>query len=124
MPKFYRVGKNDFEALPFRSDMNEDFEDHALIIEEQFKEEFIAEQVGRFTSHLLKILRPMTVRGDINPYKKIGKQYERGHDLWEGEAVICPNCNVAITEKDWDTCNFDTNPTCMCCDYEFEMEEE
>ena len=56
MPKYYRVDDDDFEALPFYSDMDEGWEGHALIIEEQFKEEFIAEQVGRFTRHLMSIL--------------------------------------------------------------------
>ena len=36
---FYRI--SDFEALAFYSDMDEGWEGHALIVEEQFKEEFI-----------------------------------------------------------------------------------
>ena len=32
MPKYYRVDMDDFEALPFCSDMDEGWEGHALII--------------------------------------------------------------------------------------------
>jgi hypothetical protein len=124
MPKYYRVDQDDFEALPFYSDMDEGWEGHALIVEEQFKEEFIAEQIARFTRHLLSILHEMPTRGEVNPYKRIGKQYERGHDLWEGEAVICPNCNEAITEDVWNENTDDMRPCCPVCEYEFEMEEE
>ena len=56
MIKYFRVDQDDFEALPFYSDMDEGWEGHALIVEEQFKEEFIAEQVARFTRHLLHIM--------------------------------------------------------------------
>ena len=55
MPKYYHIDMDDFEALPFCSDMDEGWKGHALIIKEEFKEEFIAEQVGRFTRHLLSI---------------------------------------------------------------------
>lgn len=56
MTKYYRVNQDDFKALPFYSDMDEGGEGHALIVEEQFKEDFIAEQVARFTRHLLSIM--------------------------------------------------------------------
>ena len=59
MPKYYRVDEDDFEALPFYSEMDESGEGHALIIEERFKEEFIAEQIAQFTRNLLSILHEM-----------------------------------------------------------------
>lgn len=49
MTKYYRVDEDDFEALPFWSEMDESGEGHALIIEERFKEDFIAEQIAQFT---------------------------------------------------------------------------
>lgn len=57
MSKYYRVSQDDFEALPFYSDMDENWEGHALIVKEEFKDDFIAEQVAHFTRHLLSILR-------------------------------------------------------------------
>ena len=59
MPKYYRIEMDEFESLPFGSDMDEGGEGHAMVIEEQFKEDFIAEQVARFTHHLLSILHDM-----------------------------------------------------------------
>ena len=56
MPKYYRIEMDEFESLPFGSDMDESGEGHAMVIEEQFKDDFIAEQVGRFTRHLLHIM--------------------------------------------------------------------
>lgn len=56
MSKYYRVDMDDFESLPFGSDMDEGGEGHAMVIEEQFKEEFVAEQVARFTRYLLSIM--------------------------------------------------------------------
>ena len=59
MPKYYRIDEDDFEVLPFYSKMDEGWEGHALIIEERFKEDFIAEQIAQFTRHLLSILHEM-----------------------------------------------------------------
>ena len=56
MSKYYRVDMDDFEQLPFSSDMDENWGGHAIVIEEQFKDEFIAEQIGRFARHLLSIM--------------------------------------------------------------------
>ena len=59
MTKYYRVDEYDFEALPFFFVMDESGEGHALIIEERFKEDFIAEQIAQFKRHLLSILHEM-----------------------------------------------------------------
>ena len=59
MPKYYHVDEDDFKALPFWSEMDESGKGHALIIEERFKEDFIAEQIAQFTRHLLSILHEM-----------------------------------------------------------------
>ena len=40
MNKYYQVCMDDFEALPFCSEMDEGWEGHSLIIEEQCKEDF------------------------------------------------------------------------------------
>ncbi len=124
MPKFYRVDEDDFQALSFQSDMDEGLEGHALIIEEQFKEEFIAEQVGRFTLHLLSILNEMPTRGKYNPFNRISKKYPREHYKDFGDPVICPVCHTELDEEDWDMNMYEMRPCCLMCDYEFEMEEE
>lgn len=124
MPKFYRVYQNDFKAIPFQSDMDEDLEDRAIIIEEQFKEEFIAEQVGRFTRHLLSILHEMPTRGERYPFKHISNKYPREHSRHLGDFVVCPVCRTRLGEEGWNTDADDLGPCCPLCDYEFEMEEE
>ena len=63
MPKYYCVDESDFEALPFGSDMDEGGKGHTLIIEERFKEDFITEQIAKFTRHILSILHEMPTRG-------------------------------------------------------------
>ena len=124
MPKYYRVDMDDFEQLPFGSDMDEGWEGHALNIEEQFKEEFIAEQIGRFTRHLLSISHKMPTRGEHNPFCRISKKYERSHSQFYGDYVVCPVCNRALDEEEWNTIMDDIHPCCPICEYEFEMEEE
>ena len=124
MPKFYRVNQDDFEALPFYSDMNEGWEGHAIIIEEQFKEEFIAEQVGRFTRHLLSILHEMPTRGEHNPFSRIASEYKRKYSELFGNCIVCPECEHTIDESEWNNNAEDLRPCCTICEYEFEMEEE
>ncbi len=123
MPKYYRVDGDDFEALPFYSDMDEGWEGHALIIEEQFKEEFIAEQIARFTRHLLSILHEVPLRGEHNPFCRISKNYERKHSQFYGDYIICPVCGLILGEDEWNSITDDVRPYCSNCDYEFEMEE-
>lgn len=124
MPKYYRVDDDDFEALPFCSDMDEGWEGHSLIIEEQFKEDFIAEQVGRFTRHLLSILHEMPTRGEYNPFNRIASKYPREHTKYLGDFVVCPSCRTEIDEDEWNGNMDDMSPCCPICDYEFEMEED
>ena len=124
MPKFYRVYQDDFEALPFQSDMDEGWQGHALIVEEQFKEEFIVEQVARFTRHLLSILHEMPTRGEHNPFKRISKKYPREHSKYYGDSIFCPACQTELDEEEWNTTMEELRPCCPICDYEFEMEEE
>lgn len=120
MPKYYRVDEDDFEALPFYSDMDEGWEGHALIIEEQFKEEFIAEQIARFTRHLLSILHEMPTRGERNPFCLIAAKY----NYTSATSVKCPCCGTEIDEEEWDSNTDDMRPCCPMCDYEFELEKE
>ena len=124
MPKYYRVDDDDFEALPFYSDMDEGWEGHALIVEEQFKEDFIAEQVARFTRHLLSILHEMPTRGEHNPFRRISTKYQRYHSNWFGVSIECPQCHGQIDEDEWDSNTDDMRPVCPNCEFEFEMEEE
>lgn len=123
MAKYYRVDQDDFEALPFYSDMDEGWEGHALIVEEQFKEDFIAEQVARFTRHLLSILHEMPTRGERNPFCNIAAKYHRYFSSF-GVAVKCPKCGFKIGEDEWDSNTDDMRPCCPSCEYEFEMEKE
>lgn len=124
MPKFYRVYQNDFENLLFQSDMDEWLEDRALIIEEQFKDEFIAEQVERFTRHLLSILHEMPTRGECYPFKRISYKYPREHNKYYEEFIICPVCREELDEEAWNTDMNNLGSCCPFCDYEFEMEGE
>lgn len=123
MYKYYKVCMDDFEALPFYSNMDEGWEGHSLIIEEEHKNDFIAEQVANFTSHLLSILHEMPVRGTQNSFKNISKKYSRVHRNWFGECIVCPNCKNEIDEEEWDSNTDDMRPCCPMCEYEFEMEE-
>ena len=124
MSKYYRVDMDDFERMPFGSDMDEGWGGHEIVIEEQFKDDFIAEQVGRFTRHLLSILHEVEIREGKNPFNRIAKKYPRGRNLWNNEVVYCPECHAEIDEEDWNTCS-DTDPCCpFCCNHDFEMEEE
>lgn len=121
MPKYYRVDMDDFEQLPFGSDMDEGWEGHALIIEEQFKEDFIAEQIARFTRHLLSILHEMPTRGEHNPFCNLAAKCHYCPSPF-GVAVKCPQCGFKNYEDEWNTI-VDTRPCCLNCEYEFEMEE-
>lgn len=124
MNKFYRVDQDDFEALPFYSDMDEGWEGHALIVEEQFKEDFIAEQVARFTRHLLSILHEIPMRGERNPFDRIASKYQREHSYVFGNYIVCPKCHKKLSEDEWNANTDDMRPCCPMCEYEFEMEEE
>lgn len=124
MPKYYRIDMDDFKALPFYSDMDEGWEGHALIVEKQFKEDFIAEQVARFTRHLLSILLEMPTRGERNPFNRISKKYPRHHTKFMGDFIVCPECHMELDEDEWNADTDDTRPCCPSCEYKFEMEEE
>ena len=124
MTKYYRVDQDDFEVLPFYSDMDEGWEGHALIIEEQFKDDFIAEQVARFTRHLLSILHEIPMRGEHNPFNRVSKKYPRKHAKLVGDFIICPKCHTKIDEEEWNSNTDDMRPCCPICEYEFEMEKE
>ena len=124
MPKYYRVDEDDFEALPFYSEMDEGWEGHALIIEEQFKEDFISEQVARFTRHLLSILYEMPTRGEHNPFNRIASKYPREHTNFFGDFIVCPTCRAELGEEEWNANTDDMRPCCPVCEYEFEMEKE
>ena len=123
MPKYYRVDEDDFEALPFCSEMDESGKGHALIIEEQFKEEFIAEQIAQFTRHLLSILHEMPARGEYNPFNRIASKYPREHTNFFGDFIVCPICHAELGEEEWNTNTDDMSSCCPFCDYKFEMEE-
>ena len=122
MAKYYRVDQDDFEALPFYSDMDEGWTGHALIVEEQFKEEFIVEQIARFTRHLLSILHEMPTRGEHNPFCNLAAKYHYCSSSF-GIAVKCPQCGLEIGEDEWDSNTDDMRPCCPRCEYEFEMEK-
>lgn len=124
MPKYYRIEMDEFESLPFGSDMDEGGEGHAMVIEEQFKDDFIAEQVGRFTRHLLSILHEMPTRGEHNPFSRIASKYPREHSYVFGNYIVCPACRTKLDEEGWNTNADDMSPCCPNCEYEFEMEEE
>lgn len=124
MNKFYRVDEDDFEALPFYSDMDEGWEGHALIVEEQFKDDFVAEQVARFTRHLLSILHEIPMRGEHNPFNRISKKYPRHHTKFMGDYIVCPECHMELGEEEWNADMDDMRPCCPSCEYEFKMEEE
>ena len=124
MNKFYRVDQDDFEALPFYSDMDEGWEGHALIVEEQFKDDFVAEQVARFTRHLLSILHEIPMRGEHNPFNRVSKKYPRHHTKFMGDYIVCPECHMELGEEEWNADTDDMRPCCPSCEYEFEMEEE
>lgn len=123
MPKYYRIEMDEFESLPFGSDMDEGGEGHAMVIEEQFKEDFIAEQVGRFTRHLVSIMNEMPTREEYNPFCNLAAKYHYCSSSF-GITVECPQCGFEISEEEWDSNTDDIRPCCPRCEYEFEMEEE
>ena len=122
MNKYYRIEESDFESLPFYSEMDEGLELHSLIIEEQYKEDFIAEQVANFTRHLLSIIKETPTRGEHNPFCNLAAKYHRYYSS-SGIAVECPQCGFKIDEEEWDSNTEDIRPCCPHCEYEFEMEE-
>ena len=124
MAKYYRIDEDDFEALPFYSDMDEGEEEHSLIIEEQSKDDFIAEQVARFTRHLLSILHEVPTRGEYNPFNRIASKYPREHTNFFGDLIICPICHAELSEEEWNENTDDMRPCCPVCEYKFEMEKE
>lgn len=125
MTKYYRIEMDEFESLPFGSDMDEGGEGHAMVIEEQFKDEFIAEQVGRFTRHLLSIMEEMPTRGEHNPFNRLASKYPRKHSqLFGDDYIVCPVCHTKLGEEEWNENTDDMRPCCPLCEYEFEMEEE
>lgn len=124
MTKYYRVNEDDFETLPFYSEMDEGWEGHALIVEEQFKEEFIAEQVARFTRHLLSIIHKMPTREEQNPFCRISSKYPRFHSNLFGTSIECPCCKAQIGEDEWNETFEDLDACCPICEYKFEMEGE
>ena len=124
MAKRYRVDEDDFEALPFWSEMDESGEGHALIIEEQSKDDFIAEQVAQFTRHLLSILHEVPTRGEYNPFKRIASKYPREHTNSFGDFIVCPICHAELDEEEWNENMDDMRPCCPICEYKFEMENE
>ena len=77
MSKYYRVEQDSFEALPFYSEWDEGYEGHSIIIKEYNKEEFIAEQISRFTLHLLSILNEIPTNEEITPSNHISSNYTR-----------------------------------------------
>ena len=123
MNKYYQVCMDDFEALPFYSDMDEGWEGHSLIVEEQHREDFIAEQVANFTRHLLSIMHEVPARGKHNPFKNISQKYSRVRHMGFGDYIVCPCCKNEIDEEEWNSNTNDMRPCCPTCEYEFEMEE-
>lgn len=75
MSKYYRVEQDSFEALPFYSEMDEGYEGHSIIIKEYNKDDFIAEQISRFTLHLLSILNEIPAHEEIIPFNHISSNY-------------------------------------------------
>lgn len=124
MTKYYRVDEDDFEALPFYSDMGEGEEGHSLIIEEQARDDFITEQVARFTRHLLSILHEVPTRGEYNPFNRIASKYPREHTNFFGDFIVCPACHEELFEEDWNANMDDMSSCCPVCEYKFEMEGE
>lgn len=124
MPKFYKVDMDEFERMPFGSDMDENWSGHEIVIEEQFKDDFIAEQVGRFTRHLLSILHEVETREEQYPFSKISKKYPRETFKYYGESVICPHCGHPNGEEEWNSEYKLVYPCCLYCVGDFEMEEE
>lgn len=123
MDKYYQVNRDDFDALPFYSDIDENWEGHTLIVKEEFKNDFIAEQVARFTRHLLSILHYVPTRGEYNPFNRIASKYRRMNG-YPFDYIVCPACHAEVYEKDWNENRDNLRPCCPFCDYEFEMEKE
>lgn len=123
MPKYYRVDESDFDALPFYSEMDEGGKGHTLIIEERFKEDFIAEQIAQFTRHLLSIIYEMPARGERYPFNNISSKYPREHTNFFGDFIVCPTCHAELGEEEQNTNTDDMSPCCPFCEYKFEMED-
>ena len=123
MNKYFRIEGNDFECLPFYSDIDECWEGHALIVKEEFKNDFIAEQVARFTRHLLSIMHSVPTRGECNPFNRIASKYKRMNGYPFGDYIVCPACHKELNEEEWNDNIDDLNPCCPFCGYKFEMEK-
>lgn len=124
MDKYFRVEGSDFDALPFYSDMDEGWEGHALIVKEEFKDDFIAEQIARFTRHLLSILHHLPTRGEYNPFNRIASKYQRMNGYPLGDYIVCPACHKELDEEEWNDNIDDLSSCCPFCGYKFEMEEK
>ena len=122
MSKYYRVDQDDFEALPFYSEWDEGYEGHSIIIKECNKEEFIAEQISRFTLHLLSILNEMPTREEVIPFNRISSKYTRQFSAWFGTYIVCPHCGGSIREEEWNSNTNDMRSCCYFCEGEIEME--
>ena len=122
MSKFYRVDQDNFEALPFYSEMDDCYEGHSIIIEERNRDEFIAEQVSHFTLHLLSILNEMPTREEVISFDRISSKYTRQSSEWFGKYIVCPHCGSYISEEDWNSNTSDMRPRCYFCDGDIEME--
>lgn len=122
MSKYYRVDQDDFEALPFYSEKDDGYEGHSIIIKERNKDEFIAEQVSRFTLHLLSILNEMPTREEIIPFSRISSKYVRQSSDWYRTYIVCPHCGSCISEEEWNSNTSDMRPCCYFCEGDIEME--
>ena len=124
MNKYYQVNRDDFDTLPFYSDMDECWEGHAIVVKEELKDDFIAEQVARFTRHLLSILHYVPTRGEHNPFNRIASKYKRMSGYPLEDYIVCPACHAEVYEGDWNENRYDLRPCCPFCKYKFEMEKE
>ena len=124
MPKYYRVDMDDFERMSFGSDMDENWGAHEIVIEEQFKDEFIAEQVSRFTIYLLSILHEVERRGDRYPFDNLSYKYGREVTQYGEWFVLCPECMHPLLESEWNDETSLVSPCCPYCLAELEMREE
>ena len=114
MPKYYEVNMDDFENLPFGSDMDECWSGHTMVIEEQFKDDFIIEQTNRFIRHLLSILHEVECRGDKYPFDNLSYKYGREVTQYGEWFILCPECMHPLLESEW---NDETSLVSPCCPY-------
>lgn len=124
MSKFYKVNENDFKLMPFRSEVDENWNGHEIVFDAKFRDDFIAEQVGQFTRHLLSVIHEVETRKDKYPFSKISKMYPRKTFQYYGVSVVCPYCGLPNGEVDWNEEYEVIRPYCLRCNGEFRMEEE